>query len=65
MKHVTRIRDLEPGDRFYLLRTMQRYTYIGVDKSKGKTRHLVQSEEEIKVSDLHHSCHVKRIVRSP
>jgi len=61
---TTHIRDLQPGERFYLLRTMERYTYVGVRVSErtGTHQHLVMRDG--KYSALHHSCHVKRIVRA-
>ena len=63
---TTHIRDLQPGERFYLLRTMEKYTYIGhkTDYDFPGYRHVVAKEGENTTSDLHHSCHVKRIVRA-
>lgn len=64
MRYVERIRDLRPGDRFYLLRTMQRFIYIGkLPTRHGKMGHFVCLEGETETTTLHHSCHVKRIVR--
>jgi hypothetical protein len=65
MSQVTHIRDLRPGDRFYLLHTMQRHTYIGVRAGEwAGHRHIVRRDGEDVDRDLHHSCHVKRIVRA-
>lgn len=65
MKYVERIRDLRPGDRFYLLRTMERYVYVGKLPTRyGKRGHFVRRDGSGVDSTLHHSCHVKRIVRA-
>lgn len=63
MRVATLVRDLSPGDRFYLLRTMERYTYIFPWDLK-RHRHFVMPESADKPSDLHGSCHVKRIIRA-
>lgn len=63
MSTVTQVRDLQPGDRFYRLRTMERYTYA-FPCSRKKYRHFVMAEGANKPSGLHGSCHVKRIMRA-
>lgn len=60
------LRDLKPGARFVLLRTMDKYTYLGLGPAPhaGLTRRLVRREfGDCDVSTLHHSCHVKPLVR--
>lgn len=60
---ITRIRDLQAGDRFYLLRVMWRYTYIQRQIwGNGKARHIVLRDGV--ETTLHHSCHVKKIERA-
>lgn len=61
---TTHIRDLQPGDRFYLLRSMERFTYTDTTIVAGKRRHVVLREGDNKSMSLHHSCHIKRIVRA-
>ena len=58
------LRELPEGARFMLIRTRERFTYIGVGVSpySGSYQHMCQRESG-KVTSLHHSCHVKPIVR--
>lgn len=58
------LRRVRPGQRFVLLRTGERYTLLTkeIDTPSG-TRYVVQREGSERKSTLHHSCHVKPIVR--
>lgn len=60
------LRELPKGTRFMLLRTRDKYTYLGIGPSpySGILNHLCKREfGNGKVTTLHHSCHVKPIVR--
>lgn len=58
------LRNLSEGDRFYLLRTMERYTLLRRDRSTPSgTRYVVLREGEERESSLHHSCYVKPVLR--
>lgn len=59
------LRRVQPGQRFVLLRTMERYTLLErqIGTPSG-TRYVVQRHGSDKQSTLHHSCHVKPIVRA-
>ena len=58
------LRELPKGQRFVLIRTGDKFVYLGVGVSpySGSYQHLCQRESG-KVTSLHHSCHVKPIVR--
>ena len=57
------LRELRKGQRFMLIRTRDKYTYLGVGVSQvsGSYQHLCQRESG-KVTSLHHSCHVKPVI---
>ncbi len=58
------LRQLNEGSSFYLLRTMQRFTFVRRDRSTPSgTRYVVRLDGATKDGSLHHSCHVKPIVR--
>ena len=60
------LRELQPNTRFLLLRTRQKYTYLGKKPSiySGLLVHAVIKEHgDGKQTTLHHSCHVKPIIR--
>ena len=58
------LRELRKGQRFMLLRTRDKYTYLGdgVSPYSGTYQHLCQREPSGKITSLHHSCHVKPII---
>lgn len=59
------LRQLKAGARFYLLRTMEKYTLLRreIDTPSG-TRYVVQREGSSREGRLHHSCHVKPVIRA-
>ena len=59
------LRELRKGTRFMLMRTGDKFVYLGVGVSQyGSFQHLVQREfGDHKTTSLHHSCHVKPIIR--
>ena len=60
------LRELPKGQRFVLIRTGDKFVYLGVGVSpySGSYQHLCQREYgDRKVTSLHHSCHVKPIIR--
>jgi hypothetical protein len=62
------LRELQPGTRFKLLRTGNKYLYLGRQPSKhsGLMIHACQREwGDQGITSLHHSCHVKPVVRIP
>lgn len=62
---TTHLRNLPDGTRFLLLRTGQKFTLLMRIWEMGKTRYLVQDENASRAaSTLHHSCHVKPVVRA-
>lgn len=59
-----RLRQINPGQRFVLIRTGERYEFIRRSTEKwGGTRYVVKREGEAKETTLHHSCHIKPIIR--
>lgn len=60
------VRNLQPGQRFTLLRTGEKYRFIRCDHSTPSgTRHVVIRDDAYitctdghKESTLHHACHV-------
>ncbi len=56
------LRELPEGARFMLKRTGQRFTFLGRYLWKNKWRYACQLEGE-GLSTLHHSCHVKPIIK--
>lgn len=62
------LRELQPGTRFKLLRNGEKYLYIGYMQSpvSGLMCHYCQREfGDRGTTSLHHSCHVKPVVRIP
>lgn len=57
------LRELPRGARFVLKRTGQRFMFIGRSSWKNKWRYYCLLEGEEKPMALHHSCHVKPIIR--
>lgn len=57
------LRDLADGARFVLLRTGEKYALIRREKYRGRNRIVVRREYESTDSELHHSCHVKPVIR--
>ncbi len=60
------LRELQPGTRFMLLRTGDKYLYLGRQPSRvsGLMIHACQREfGDRGTTSLHHSCHVKPVVR--
>lgn len=54
--------DLQPGDRFMLIRTREKYRHAGRLTSNRKLV-VVRPENSSNVSSLHIGCEVKRVVR--
>lgn len=54
---ITRMRNLQPGDRFMLLRSGQRYDFI----AREGWHYIVRRDGVAKSSTLHHSCHVRKL----
>jgi len=62
---IKRVRNLQPGERFLLKRTLEEYTFIRrCHETPGGTRHVVQRDGEQRERSLHHSCHVIQLVRA-
>lgn len=62
------LRQLKPGTRFKLLRSGEKYLYLGYMPSpiSGLMIHACQREwGDRGTTSLHHSCHVKPVVRIP
>lgn len=60
------LRELQPNTRFVLLRTRDKFLYLGRKPSvySGLMVHAVIKERgDGKQTSLHHSCHVKPIVK--
>ena len=63
---VTNLRELPEGTRFMLIRTGNKYRYLGKRPSpySGLIVHLCEREwGDYGKTSLHHSCHVKPVVR--
>lgn len=61
------LRELPAGTRFMLCRTGQKFTYIGHGKSPNGCwfAHVVRREwGDCRLTTLHHSCHVKPVIRA-
>ncbi len=62
LKRMT-LRQLPVGTRFYLVRTMAKYTLISAAPSPfGGYQYTVRRDGAEHTATLHHSCHVKPIV---
>lgn len=57
------LRNLPDGTRFMLCRTREKFSLIGRKFEYGRTRIVVQSESDNRPHTLHHSCHVKLLVK--
>lgn len=60
------LRDLSPGQRFKLIRNGKKFRYLGKQTSKysGLMIHACEREfGDYAVTSLHHSCHVKPIIK--
>ena len=56
------VRQLQPGQRFMLMRTKDKYTFIGREnKTPCGTRYVVQRDGDSKETTLNHQCVVKPI----
>ncbi len=61
-KSVMRLRDLQPGDRFILVRTGKKYPLIRREHaSPAGTRYIVAKYGEDREPTLNHACHVQAI----
>ena len=59
------LRLLPVGMRFYLLRTMERYKLVSAGPSAlGGYAYRVRRHGQDKLSTLHHSCHIKPVVKA-
>ena len=64
-KPIITLRMLPVGTRFYLLRSMEKFKLVAAGPSQfGGYKYTVQREGTTRTSELHHSCHVKPIVRA-
>ena len=57
------LRDLPIGTRFMLMRTGQKFTLTSRTWLMGKVQYFVVLGDCGRTSTLHHSCHVKPLVR--
>ena len=63
---TTRVRNLQPGQRFRLKRTGDLYEFLGHKRdTPGGTQYVVRRSGFAKPSTLHHSCHVVLIQDDP
>lgn len=54
------LRELQPGARFILKRTGERYEFLGrKHDTPGGTQYVVRRSGFAKPTTLHHSCHVE------
>jgi len=58
------LRQLPDGTRFMLCRTRQTFRLVRRDHIKGRTRLIVLADGEHREGSLHHSCHVKPVIRA-
>lgn len=60
LMNTLRLRNLQPGQRFILLRTGDRYELLGHKRdTPGGTRYVVRRSGFIKPTTLHPACHVE------
>jgi hypothetical protein len=58
-EHQPRVRNLQPGQRFRLKRTGERYEFLGHKRyTPSGTQYIVRRLGFTKLAMLHHSCHV-------
>lgn len=63
MKPMT-LRLLPVGFKFYLLRTGQKFKLVSAGPSAlGGNKYIVQREGQTRTTWLHHSCHIKPVIR--
>lgn len=56
---TTRVRNLQPGQRFTLKRTGERYEFLGHKRdTPAGTQYVVRRFGFASPTTLHHSCHV-------
>lgn len=60
----TPLRELPDGTRFMLCRTRQKFCLIGRVLVKGHHRLVVRADGADRDGTLHHSCHVKPVLRA-
>ena len=58
------LRELEMNSRFVLKRNGQRYRLVGHTLFKNRWLYQCLREEDGKLTTLHHSCHVKPIIKA-
>ena len=62
--NTLRLRTLQPGARFILLRTGDRYEFLGHKRdTPGGTQYVVRRLRFARPGTLHPACHVQRIDR--
>lgn len=57
------LRNLPDGTRFMLCRTRQKFRLVRRALIKGRLRLIVQADGADREGSLHHSCHVKPVIR--
>lgn len=57
------LRELPDGTRFMLCRTRKKYRLLRREMVKGRLKIVIQAEDRETEGTLHHSCHVKPLVR--
>jgi hypothetical protein len=56
-----RVRNMQPGDKFILKRTGDKYEFLGHKRdTPGGTRYVARRSGFAAPTTLHHSCHVER-----
>ena len=64
LMNTLRLRNLQPGQRFILLRTGDRYEFIGHKRdTPGGTRYIVRRAGFSALTTLHPACHVELMER--
>lgn len=62
---ITRVRNMQPGQRFILKRTGERYEFLGrKSDTPGGTQYVVLRSGFAKPSTMHHSCVVVPMEKS-
>lgn len=62
LMNTIRLRNLQPGARFILLRTGDRYEFLGHKRdTPGGTQYVVRLLGFASTGTLHPACHVQRI----
>lgn len=61
-----RVRNMQPGQLFTLLRTGEVYEFVRRDRvTPSGTKHVVIKRGESRETSLHHSCHVNLLTAYP